>query len=135
MPTYQYIALPSPVGVVRKPWIRATLGYHKTHKVTNPIVALIDSGADVCFCDWNIGLWLGIDLKKKQSFTFTAANQTTFETKKENITLYICGKSYLCPYYFSDKLPHQTPIILGQIGFFDHFKVTFDVQRERIEIG
>lgn len=120
---------------VYKSWIRVSLGYKKTHKVTpGAIVALIDSGADVCFCSKNIGLWLGVQFRNKQEATFTAANGTTFEGIKEVITLYVAGGSYECPFYFSDTLPHQTPVILGQLGFFDHFKIAFDLKNKEIEI-
>lgn len=124
-----------PSANVYKPWIRVVLGYKKTHKVTPAaIVALIDSGADVCFCSKNIGIWLGVELRKKESVTFTTANRTTFVAVKETITLYTAGKSYQCPFYFSDDLPHETPIILGQLGFFDHFKIVFDLKNKGIEV-
>lgn len=132
MAKYPYF-IPSPN--VYKSWIRISLGYKKTHKVTPAaIVALIDSGADVCFCSKDIGLWLGIQFRNKKSTTFTAANGTTFEGIKEVVTLYVAGRSYECPFYFSDTLPHQTPVILGQLGFFDHFKITFDLENREIEI-
>ena len=43
------------------------------------------------------------------------------------------------PYYIPSEgvykpLPHETPIILGQVGFFDHFKITFDVKNKEIEV-
>ena len=79
-----------PTKNVYKPWIRVNLGYKKTHKITPAAVhALIDSGADVCFCSTDIGI---------------------------------------------KTLPRETPIILGQRGFFDHFKITFDLQNKEIEI-
>ena len=132
MAKYPYF-IPSPN--VYKSWIRVSLGYKKTHKVTPAaIVALVDSGADVCFCSKNIGLWLGVQFRKKQEGKFTAANGTTFQAIKETITLHVAGKSYDCPFYFSDELPHVTPVILGQRGFFDHFKITFDLKNKEIEI-
>lgn len=124
-----------PSAGVYKPWIKASLGYRKTHKlIPVSIVALVDSGADVCFCREDIGIWLGIQFKRKDAATFTAANRSTFKAIKENITLYIAGRNYECPFYFTSDLPHETPIILGQLGFFDHFKVTFDLRNKEIEI-
>lgn len=120
---------------VYKPWIPVALGYKKTHKITPvTIVALIDSGADVCFCSKDIGIWLGITFIGKPSVTFTTANGTPLNTLKETIKLYVGGKNYECPFYFSDQLPRETPIILGQVGFFDHFRITFDVKNKEIEI-
>lgn len=135
MAKYPYIVLPSSVGPIYKPWVQVNLSYRKTHKITPKIVALVDSGADVCFCAKDIGLWLGVQFKGKNKFTFTAANRTMFETIKETITLYIGEKSYWCSFYFAESLPRETPIILGQIGFFDHFKITFDLKSKMMEIA
>ncbi len=131
-----YIALPSKLGPVYKPLIRVRLNYLKTHKVTLPVTALIDSGADVCFCSDLIAAWLGIQLDKiRKVEEFTAANGQTFKTKPETIRLMIDDISYDCKLYFTDVLPRHTPIILGQIGFFDRFKITFDSKKEIIQIS
>ncbi len=132
MPKYPYTI---PGEGIYKPWIEVALGYKKTHKVTPAsIIALIDSGADVCFCSKTIGEWLRIQFKKKEVITFTAANGTPLHTIKEVVSLHVAGKKYECPFYFSDELPRETPIILGQAGFFDHFRIIFDVQNKEIEI-
>lgn len=132
-----YTVLPSKSqGRVYSPLAKVVLNYKKTHKITpRPIPALIDSGADVCFCNDMIGAWLGVKLDKiKNEKEFTAANRSTFKTKPEIITLHAYGKSYDCKFYFTDVLPRHTPIILGQIGFFDHFKIIFDFQNTQIEL-
>lgn len=132
-----YTVLPSKSqGKVYLPLARVVLNYKKTHKITpKPISALIDSGADVCFCNDLIGAWLGVRLDKiKIEKEFTAVNMSTFKTKSQIITLHAFGKSYDCKFYFTDVLPKHTPIILGQIGFFDHFKITFDYQNKLMDI-
>lgn len=131
MPKYPYY-IPAPN--VYKPWILVRLGFKKTHKVTQPVTTLIDSGADVCFCSKDIGTWLGVQFKNIKPVSFTAANSTTFNTYPEKITLYASGVSYECKFYFADDLPRETPIILGQLGFFDHFRITFDIKNQEIEI-
>ncbi len=134
MAKYPYKILPSSEGQIYKPLISIILGLKKTHKITSSIYALIDSGADVCFCSMEIGMWLGINFKNKKSIYFTAADNKQFETKKEIITLYFEEKRYDCAFYFSKELPASSPIILGQIGFFDRFKVCFDLKSREIEI-
>lgn len=125
-----------PAEKVYKPWIPVNIGFGKTHKMTpSTIVALIDSGADVCFCSKIIADFLGITQKNKKEVIFTAANGTLLPTFLEKLTLYIGGRKYECPFYISDKLPAETPIILGQLGFFDHHKITFDLDNKSIEIG
>ncbi|MBI3379987.1 retroviral-like aspartic protease [Candidatus Gottesmanbacteria bacterium] len=136
MAKYPYKILPtSPSGQVYKPLIPVILSLKKTHKITTGIYALIDSGADVCFCTMDIGLWLGINFKNKKSIYFTAANNKEFETKKEIIKLHVGGKIYDCPFYFSKELPPTSPVILGQIGFFDRFKISFDLQNREFEVS
>lgn len=134
MAKYPYIALPRKDKIVYKPWIKIRLGYSKTHKVTPAIFTLIDSGADVCFCLTDIGTWLGVDYKHKTTSAFKTANKSIFKTFKEMINLYVGDEKYSCPFYFTPDLPPETPIILGQIGFFDHFKVTFNLPEKEIEV-
>ena len=130
-----YIALPSKAGPVYKPLIRVRLNYTKTHKITLPVTALIDSGADVCFCSDFIAAWLGIKLEKiKEVEEFTAANGGTFKTKPVVLKMIVGDIGYNCKFYFTDVLPRHTPIILGQIGFFDRFKITFDAKKEIIRV-
>lgn len=132
MAKYPYF-IPAPK--VYKPWIKVLLNYKKTHRITSGgIVALIDSGADVCFCAKYIGEWLGIQFKGKQSTTFTSANQSQFKAIPEVVTLIACNKSFDCKFFFADDLPRETPIILGQLGFFEKFKITFDLKNKLIEI-
>lgn len=124
-----------PANKVYKPWITISVGYKKTHKITPaPITALIDSGADVCFCSKDIADFLGVSIKNKEKRIFTTANNTPLPTFLETLTLYVGGKSYECSFYIAEELPHETPIILGQLGFFDHHKVTFDLENKEIEI-
>lgn len=131
MAKYPYF-IPAPK--VYKPWIKVLLNYKKTHKITSGIVALIDSGADVCFCAKYIGEWLGIRFKEKQSTTFTAANGSQFKAVAETVNLIACNKGFDCMFFFADDLPRETPIILGQLGFFENFKITFDLKNKEIEI-
>ena len=131
-----YTLLPSKSkGSIHLPLVKVVLNYKKTHKITPvPISALIDSGADVCFCNETIGVWLGIQFNKIKEGIFTAANRTTFKAKPEIITLHAYNKSYECKFFFTDTLPRHTPIILGQLGFFDHFRITFDYRENQIEL-
>ena len=124
-----------PTNKVYKPWIPVSLGYKKTHVIIpGALTALIDSGSDVCFCSQEIATFLGIQEKGKQKTVFTTANGTPLPTFTEVVTLYVGGKNYECSFFISDKLPPETPIILGQLGFFDHHKITFDLENKEIEI-
>jgi hypothetical protein len=138
MADFPYVILPSKEGKeVCKPLIPVVLNYFKTHKITPSIMALIDSGADVCFCLAVIGKSLGIQLNKiKEEKIFITANRTTFKAKPAKINLYVGvgGKQYSCLFYFTDSLPIHTPVILGQSGFFDHHRITFNSPNKKITI-
>lgn len=125
-----------PAANTYKSWIPVRLDYKKTHKVLpSNVIALIDSGADVCFCSEAIAFWLGSRSKGKKQKTFTTANGGSLVTYKDNFTLMACGKIYNCTFYVSNQLPKETPIILGQYGFFDHFTITFDLLNKEIIIN
>lgn len=124
-----------PQDKVYKSWIPVQIEYKRTHKITSaPITALIDSGADVCFCSKDIADFLGVNPKNKEKVTFTTANRTSLPTFLEILTLHIGGRNYECSFYVSDKLPFETPIILGQLGFFDHHEITFDLENKEIQL-
>lgn len=132
-----YTTLPnSKTRLVKLPLIKVILNHKVNHKITPyPIQALIDSGADVSFCSDFIAAWLGINLDKiKDEETFSTANRTTFKTKKALLTITVAGKTYETKFYFCDSLPRHTPIILGELGFFDKFKIEFDWQNTSIQI-
>ena len=98
-------------------------------------MALIDSGADVCFCSKKIGEYLNISFKKiKRVEKFLAANNKFFLTQPEAVNLKVAGKELRCEFHFTDVLPELTPIILGQVGFFDKFRIIFDVKKGYIEV-
>lgn len=135
MTKFPYISLPTPTGEkVYKPLIQLRLSYSKTHKFTDPVWGIIDSGSDVCLCHKNIGIWLGLNFKKEDRVKLKAANNQDFFTHKAKVILYVCGLRYECPIYFTDELVKNYPVILGQIGFFDRFKVCFDLKSREIEI-
>ncbi|HVZ11511.1 MAG TPA: hypothetical protein VG965_00625 [Patescibacteria group bacterium] len=86
------------------------------------------------FCSLEIASYLGSTKKGKRIRNFTAANGEEFATYKESFALHVGGKKYLCGFNVAEKLPKETPIILGQVGFFDHHVITFDIENKEITI-
>jgi hypothetical protein len=118
------------------PWIMVRLGNKKAGTaLSKPVVALIDSGAEVCFCSKDIAEYLGIDLSRARAQNFTTASNGTFTAYKvTDLKLYVCKRAYGCEFYVTDSLPPQLPIILGHKGFFDHHKVHFNFKKKEIEL-
>jgi len=95
---------------------------------------LIDSGADYCIFHAEIGEQIGllIESGKRLSFFGTGGQeQTAFF---HEIKLEVGGHEISCFAGFSRELEGLPYGILGQIGFFDKFKISFDYEKEKIEL-
>ncbi|MDP2860868.1 MAG: hypothetical protein Q8N98_04110 [bacterium] len=97
--------------------------------------ALLDSGADFCIFHAEIGEYLGIpvlDGKKEFFGGVTSGNAVAFVHK---VNLTIGGNSYpeISIGFSFDIAPHGYGI-LGQEGFFNFFRVGFDLEKEEIEL-
>ena len=96
--------------------------------------ALIDSGADFCIFDAEIGEYLGIDVfsGKRESF---GGIQEAGEAAAylHNVILNIGGWNYKTKIGFSYDIAKHGLGILGQKGFFDIFVIKFDLTKEEIE--
>jgi hypothetical protein len=96
---------------------------------------LLDSGADFCIFHAEIGEYLGIPIRngEKEYFGGVVGKQAIAYIHK--VDLCIGGNYYYSiPIGFSyDVAPHGYGI-LGQCGFFNLFRVIFDLKKEQIEL-
>ena len=98
-------------------------------------LALIDSGADFCIFDAEIGEVIGLDVKSGKLETFSGIQPgKPTECYLHEVTINIGGHNYKTIVAFSYHISTKGYGILGQKGFFDLFKVSFEYQKERIEI-
>jgi len=98
------------------------------------VYALIDSGADYCVFHAEIGEQLGLQIESGKSLPFSGiagAGQTAYF---HNIKLEVGGHEFGCYAGFSPDIQDLPYGILGQVGFFDVFKVSFDYKKEKIEL-
>jgi len=97
--------------------------------------ALIDSGADFCIFDAEIGEILNIDIKSGEKTEFGGIQQLKgVKGYIHNIKLSIGGWSYKIKVVFSYDIAKYGYGILGQRGFFDIFIIKFDLLKEIIEL-
>lgn len=98
-------------------------------------VALIDSGADISAMPLSIAEILGLDLSAEKSSAYGVGGKVeTIETKTkitiekghEKYSFYIPVKVILENYDF--------PILLGRLGFFNEFVITFDQHKEKVSL-
>lgn len=95
---------------------------------------LVDSGADNCIFDSQIGEILGIDILKGRLDKVTGITGNPEPCYFHPVTISIGGFSYNIEAGFMRNLrwPYG---ILGQKGFFNLFKIEFDYRKEKIELG
>jgi len=97
--------------------------------------ALIDSGADFCIFDAEIGEALGLDVSAGKYEGFGGIQDRTGAVAYfHDVTLNIGGWDYKTTVGFSYDIAKWGHGILGQKGFFDMFSIKFDYQKEDIEI-
>lgn len=95
--------------------------------------ALIDSGADYCIFSLDIADALSIKLNANDEAIFMGAGKEKIKGFWSKIRINISGTTYEAKVIFAEisDFGHG---ILGQNGFFDHFKITFDVKNKEIEV-
>lgn len=94
-------------------------------KRSAPLESIVDSGAEHCVFDAQIAEGLRIPIRKGREVAFSGIAMGA-ETigYLHTITLTVAAQSYRALIVFAYNV--STTGILGQIGFFDHFIVTFD---------
>ncbi len=97
--------------------------------------ALIDSGADFCIFDAEIGEYLGLDVKngRREEFGGIQARGGAVAFLHD-IVLEIGGFKYKTAIGFSYDIAKRGLGVLGQKGFFEYFKVIFDYVGEEVEL-
>ena len=90
--------------------------------------ALVDSGADICLFDWEVGEGLGIDIKSGIPCEVLGVSGAISMYYLHKVTLAIGGVFYKAEIGFvgSASSPAISYGILGQKGLFDKFIVRFD---------
>lgn len=97
--------------------------------------ALIDSGADFCIFDAEIGEYLEINIENGIKIGFGGIQESNgAEAFLHEVILNIGGHDYRTVVGFSYDVAKHGFGILGQKGFFDIFKVSFDYRKEEIEL-
>lgn len=92
--------------------------------------ALIDSGADFNIFPLAVAKRLGVLLKKNKKIQFSGIEGGLVEGEVGEVNIMMGNLNFKTWSVFTDS----ATTILGQYGFFDHFKVNFDLQKKEIEI-
>ena len=96
---------------------------------------LVDSGADLCVFDAEIGEVLGIDVVRGERQAIGGVTGTKESFFLHTITLKIGSVSYTARVGFLPNMARMSYGVLGQQGFFDHFVVAFDFHKKEIKLS
>ena len=96
-------------------------------------IALVDSGADISAVPLSIAEILGLDLTKEKTPSYGIGGKVDSIETNMNI---IVEKGHE---HYSLKIPvkvilgnYDFPVLLGRLGFFDEFIISFDQSSEKI---
>lgn len=130
--TFKYKKIPGPTGSVLRPIIPVEL-IKKSTSIHYEV--LLDTGADICLFGSEIAEILGIDPTVGEPHEITGVGGAVTVGTMHKIGITVPGfDTYTALAFFSKDLNEMHPGILGQVCFFDHFKVTFDYQKRHITI-
>lgn len=127
--TYSYIEDPSVPGkFVYIPLIEANLGEYKI-----AVTCLIDSGSPVTIIHSPLAVAAGIIPSRGEKSILRGVGGDTIAGYYHEVGLLVCGYHYSCQAFLTADL--QIPYcLLGQIGLFQHFRVTFDLPKLSFEV-
>lgn len=117
-------------GVLR-PVIPVEIGFGN---ISVPHEVLVDSGADFCIFDAQIGQVLGIDIEKgdkQEVWGITGVGENYYV---HPVTINIGGQLHKIEAGFLPGIARLGYGVVGQKGFFDIFVVKFDLAKEEIEL-
>ncbi len=90
---------------------------------------LVDSGADYSMLPRRFAELLGVDLSDVPETAVTGVGSSDVATQLGEMTLRVGDTDVTVPCLFSSN--ENTPYLLGRMGFFSRFNITFDNRRKR----
>ena len=120
-------------GVSATPRIPVVLTNPKT-MAEIPVMALVDSGASDILLDPQIGEMLGIDIAAGEKIVYAAVGSRVVGYL-HTLKLRIVGdrESHEVPCSFT-TISSDVRVVLGQRGFFEHYKVVFEKYKNQFEV-
>lgn len=95
---------------------------------------LVDSGADCCVFDAEIGEALGLDVESGDRGEVSGLTGEPEHQYFHEITLRVGGHPHRARVGFLRNIGRYGHGIVGQRGFFDRYVVIFDLLKEEIEV-
>ena len=111
-----------------------TVQINKGKLTTPPFEVIVDSGSPNCLFNGEIASLIGIADITAGPHTTTGgvAPGAELDLYEHDVRLVIGADNYRINAYFANELP--VPGLLGRRGFFDQFHVTFNPDRQALEL-
>jgi aspartyl protease len=120
-----------PARPFHRPYLIVRLTHETKHK---DVIALVDSGADLCLFHSDIGRLLGIDIESGPELAFQGVSGTKASAYLHRVSLTVRGmNSTSLDVGFTDSMAVGTGL-LGQQGFFEQFQISFYLDRSFFEV-
>ena len=97
-----------------------------------PCEVLVDSGADFCILKAEIGEILGYDIKSGEEFEYVGISGAKSIGYLHDVCIVVKNISITSRVVFSYDIPKGGHQVVGQFGFFNHFKINFDYQKATV---
>jgi len=131
---FGYTEIPNkqdPTRPFQRPYLIVRLIYGAKHK---DVVALIDSGADLCLFHSDIGKMLGIDIQAGRKWEFQGVAGGKGIAYLHPVRLIVRTLSSInLEVGFTDSMAVGTGL-LGQQGFFEQFQINFYLHKKFFEL-
>jgi len=128
---FQYTDSPSPNGrYLRRPWIPVTFSNGKT---SWQAFGLLDSGADITSISLEMANHLGLDISGEQSTCYGVTGSVKSVRSKVDVVVADKDERHVVTVPVKVlMMDGQMFPLLGQVGFFDEFEVTFKRRDDRV---
>jgi hypothetical protein len=125
---FKYTTLDS---AFERPYVEITVGYEGSKEA---YLTLVDSGADINVFSASLAYDLGINLENGSPLTVRGATGEAETFYMHPVTITVGGVTFETEAAFAD-IPHlELAGLAGQRGFFDQFRITFDIETGEFEL-
>ena len=132
---FRYTEIPNqqdPARPFHRPYLIVRLTNGTKHK---DVISLVDSGADLCLFHSDIGKLIGIDVEAGSEVAFQGVSGSNGIGYLHSIDLNVRGMSSISlEVGFTDSMAVGTGL-LGQQGFFEQFRISFQLKNRFFEIS
>jgi hypothetical protein len=114
-----------------RPYVEITVGHEGREE---SYLTLVDSGADINVFSASLASDLGINLENASPLTLRGATGEADTFYVHPVIITVGGVTFETEAAFADIPYLELAGLAGQRGFFDQFKVSFDRNREELEL-